>query len=248
MAFWPSYPDQMRSAIPYLVAAKHLARPCVIYEDSEFGRDALRGVEDAAHRLGLTVQERIAVRRDGNDAAPAVARLKGVGCDLIVFGTNVHEAAQALTEARRIGLEAEFLGTSALYTASIRESGGRVVDGLYAVNTVSYPYADDASRLVRDWTDAYRTRFKEDPTVFAVYGYCIFDLFAKAATRAGPNLSTDTFDAAMESTTFPRDMFGSPEYHISAADRLGSRKVRISQIVKGRWTAITPLLEAPATH
>ncbi len=71
------------------------------------------------------------------------------------------------------------------------------------------------------------------------------DLFAKSAAKAGPNLTVDTFNAAMEATTFPRDMFGSPEFHITATDRLGFHKVRISQIVNSKWQPITPLLDPP---
>jgi branched-chain amino acid transport system substrate-binding protein len=123
--------------------------------------------------------------------------------------------------------------------------GGQKVDGMYAINTVSQPYSDDASKLVRDWTLDYQQRYADAPSVFAVYGWVIVDLFAKAAARAGPVLNTASFNNALESNIFPRDMFGSPEFHISSSDRLGCRKVRMSRLVDGKWVAISTLLDAP---
>jgi hypothetical protein len=108
---------------------------------------------------------------------------------------------------------------------------------------VSQPYPDDVSKLVRDWAQSYLNQFREPPTVLAVYGYYIMDLFAKAAAKAGPSLTLEKFETVLEATTFPRDMFGSPEFHVSASDRLGSRKVRISEIIDGRWIPITTLLD-----
>jgi hypothetical protein len=71
------------------------------------------------------------------------------------------------------------------------------------------------------------------------------DLFAKAAAKAGPSLTVASFNAAMEATTFPRDMFGSPEFHITATNRVGSRKVRISRIIDSKWVPVTTLLDSP---
>ena len=59
--------------------------------------------------------------------------------------------------------------------------------------TVVNPYTDDASQPVRFCANKYKTKHNEDPTVFSVYGYVIIDTFAKAASKAGANLSTDSF-------------------------------------------------------
>jgi branched-chain amino acid transport system substrate-binding protein len=96
---------------------------------------------------------------------------------------------------------------------------------------------------VRDWAAAYKVKFNEDPTVFSVYGYYIMDVFTKAAAKAGPNLTTDSFVAAMEDTTFPRDMFGSPELRVTKTNRLGQTKVRLAQIINSKWTPVTDFVD-----
>ena len=75
--------------------------------------------------------------------------------------------------------------------------------------------------------------------MFSVYGYVMMDLFAQAATKAGANLNTDSFIKVLESTTFPRDMFGGPEQKFSPTNHLGSSANRLSQIVNGRWTVVS---------
>jgi branched-chain amino acid transport system substrate-binding protein len=75
--------------------------------------------------------------------------------------------------------------------------------------------------------------------VFSVYGYSAVDSFIKAAQKAGPNLTTDSFIKAMDSMTFPPDIFGSAELTFSPTKRLGNESSRLSQIQDGRWKVVS---------
>jgi branched-chain amino acid transport system substrate-binding protein len=92
---------------------------------------------------------------------------------------------------------------------------------------------------VRFWANKYKTKFNEDPTVFSVYGYNIIDTFAKAASKAGPNLTTDSFVKTMDTMTIPPDIFGSAQATFGPQKRLGSNVSRLSQITDGRWKVIS---------
>jgi branched-chain amino acid transport system substrate-binding protein len=73
-----------------------------------------------------------------------------------------------------------------------------------------------------------------------VAGYVTIDLFIRAAQKAGPNLTTDSFVKAMEAMgTVPPDIFGSPEFTFTATNRLGSSLSRLSQIQDGRWKTVS---------
>ena len=106
-------------------------------------------------------------------------------------------------------------------------------------NTVNAPYPDDASKNVRDWANRYKEKYKDDAAVFSVYGYVAIDLFAQIVAKAGQNLTVDSFVNAIESFSGPRDMFGSDAATFSKTKHLGSNRARLSQIVNGKWTAIT---------
>ena len=91
---------------------------------------------------------------------------------------------------------------------------------------------------MRFWANKYKTKFNEDPTVFSVYGYNAIDGFVRAAQKAGPNLSTDSFIKAMDTMVIPPDIFGSSEMTFGPQKRLGSDATRLSQIVDGRWKVV----------
>ena len=129
------------------------------------------------------------------------------------------------------------------YTDLIHKLGGAAMSGLYATMTVQNPYLDEASKPIQFWAAKYKTKFNEDPTVFSVYGYTIVDTFAKAATKAGKGLSTESFIKAMDTMTLPTDMFGSAPATFTATKRLGSDASRLSQITDGKWKVISEYIK-----
>ena len=79
--------------------------------------------------------------------------------------------------------------------------------------------------------------------MFSVYGYIIIDMFARAATKAGPNLTTDSFIKAMDSMTFESDMFGSAPSSFTPTKHLGSAASRLSQLQDGRWKVVSDYIK-----
>ena len=75
--------------------------------------------------------------------------------------------------------------------------------------------------------------------MFSAYGYVIMDLFIRAAQKAGPGLSTDSFVKSMDTMTVPPDIFGSPELTFTATKRLGNDASRLSQLQDGKWKVIS---------
>jgi branched-chain amino acid transport system substrate-binding protein len=160
-----------------------------------------------------------------------------------VLGTIIRETIGTIGESRKTGFNPVFVGSSAAYTDLIHKLGGKAMDGLYATMTVQNPYTDEASQPIRFWANKYKTKFNEDPTVFSAYGYVIIDTFALAASKAGANLSTDTFIKAMDTLSLPTDMFGSAPASFSPTKRLGSNASRLSQITDGKWKVISDYIK-----
>lgn len=237
-SFAATYYDQIRIALPRLAKEKNAKKVCTLYQDDDFGLEVQRGAEAGLKTIGMEVAEKTTYKRGATDFSSQVAKLKAGGCDLVVLGTIIRETIGAIGEARKTGYNPVFLGSSAAYTDLIHKLGGKAMDGLYATMTVQHPYLDESSQPIRFWANKYKTRFNEDPTVFSVYGYIILDQFIKAAQKAGPNLTTDSFVKAMDSITFEPDMFGSPKATYSATKRLGNELSRMSQIQNGKWVVV----------
>ncbi len=238
-SFAATYYDQIRLALPKLVKEKNAKKICTIYQDDEFGLEVERGGEAALKAMGMEYAEKTSFKRGATDFSSQVAKMKAAGCDFVVLGTIIRETIGTIGEARKTNFNPTFLGSSAAYTDLIHKLGGKPMDGLYATMTVQHPYLDETSQPIRFWANKYKTKFNEDPTVFSVYGYSAIDAFIRAAQKAGPNLTTDTFIKAMDTMVVPPDMFGSSEATFSPTKRLGSDLSRLSQIQDGKWKAVS---------
>jgi branched-chain amino acid transport system substrate-binding protein len=234
-SFAATYYDQMRIAAPKLAKEKNAKKVCTMYQDDEFGLEVMRGAEEGLKDAGITMAEKTSYKRGATDFSSQVAKMKSAGCDMVVLGTIIRETIGAIGESRKTGFNPVFLGSSAAYTDLIHKLGGKAMDGFYATMTVQNPYTDEASQPIRFWANKYKTKFNEDPSVFSVYGYSLVDAFLRAAQKAGPNLTTDSFIKAMDTMTIPPDIFGSAEMTFSPTKRLGSNATRMSQLQDGRW-------------
>ena len=242
-SFAATYYDQMRINLPKLVKDKGAKKVCALYQDDDFGLEVIRGAEAGLKTINMEMVEKTSYKRGATEFSSQVARMKAASCDFVVLGTVIRETIGAIGEARKTGFSPTFVGSSAVYTDLIHKLGGKAMDGLYATMTVQHPYLDDASQPLRFWATKYKTKFNEDPTVFAVYGYNAIDAFAKAAQKAGAQLTTDTFIKAMDTMTIAPDIFGSAQATFTATKRLGSDASRVSQIQDGKWKVISDYIK-----
>jgi branched-chain amino acid transport system substrate-binding protein len=238
-SFAAPYYDQLRSALPRLIKEKNLKKPCILYQDDDFGLEVLRGAEAGLKTIGMELAEKTTYKRGATDFSSQVARMKAAECDMVVLGTIIRETIGTIAEARKTGYNPTFMGSSAVYTDLIHKLGGKAMDGLYATHTVQHPYLDEADTKIRFWANKYKTKFNEDPTVFSVYGYDAVDTFIRGVQAAGANLTVDSFIAAMDKMSIPGDMFGGPDLSFSATKRLGSQASRMSQIQDGKWKVVS---------
>ena len=241
-SFAAPYYNQMRKGIPWMVKERGAKKFCVIYQDDDFGTEVLKGAEDGLKDINMSFTEKTSFKRGATDFSAQVSKMKASDCDTVVLGTIIRETIGTIGTARKMGWNPNFVGSSAAYTDLIHKLGGKAMDGLYAFHQVAVPYADDSSKNVRDWFASYKAKFNEDPGLFSAYGYVAMDMFVQTAKKTGANLTTDNFIKTLESTTFSRDMFGSPEYKFTPKQHLGNDKSKVGQIQNGRWVAVTDYL------
>lgn len=242
-SFAAPYYDQIRNGVKWMSKERGAKSFCVIYQDDEFGLEIFHGAEAGLKEINQKFTEVTTYKRGATDFAAQVAKMKGSGCDTVVMGTIIRETLGTIGTARKMGWNPQFIGQSASYTDLIHKLGGPAVEGFYSLHQVGVPYPDDASKHVRDWAASYKAKFNEDPGLFSAYGYVIADLFFQVVKKTGDKLTTESFIKTLESSSFPRDMFGSPVYTFSPTQHLGNQKSRVSQIQGGKWVAVTDYLE-----
>ncbi|MEO8296886.1 MAG: ABC transporter substrate-binding protein [Burkholderiales bacterium] len=239
-------PDRMKVAIiqpnlatsetgtRYLVQQKKHTKVCVFYQDDDFGMDYLKGAENALKSMNMALTEKVSYKRGATDYSSQVTRLKSAGCQLVVIGGIIRETVGVMNEANKQEFTPDFVGGESSYSILVTQLGGKAVENLYAAHNMPNFYADDPDKKVRDWVNAYKTRFNIDPVVSTAYAYYAMDVFIAAATKAGANLTTDAFLNTMETTAFPGFM-GGPSFKVTKTNRLGTSQLRVSQVRNGRW-------------
>ena len=238
-AFAASYYDQMRFAVPKLVKEKGAKKVCTMYQDDDFGIEVLKGGEAGLKTIGMEFAEKTSFKRGATDFSSQISKMQAGGCDFIVMGTLIRETIGGIGTARKLGYSPTFIGSSGAYTDLIHKLGGKAMDGFYATMTVQNPYTEGLSGPIQFWANKYKTKFNEDPTVFSVYGYIVVNSFANAATKAGANLTTESFIKIMDTMRMPTDIFGSAPMAFTPIKRLGSDASRLSQIQDGKWKVVS---------
>ena len=237
------YQDYMNAAVRHMLARGAYQRPCLLYQDDDYGLEVMKGVEAGLSRASSALVEKTSYKRGATDLSAQVARLRAANCDFVVLATVVRETVAAVSEARKIGWNVDMLVTASGYSAQTHELGGAAVEGLYGITVLPHPYADGASPELKAWIERYRQRFGVAPNVWSAMGYTIADLFARAAQAAGPALDVPGFVKAMEQLHTEGDIFGGPAYRFSPDDHLGNRNGRLARISNGRWEILSDYLE-----
>ena len=235
-----TYVDQVRAGINYFAAKKAKKAVCTMYQDTDFGKEVLDGVQAQLDKLKLKLVETVTHKPTDQDFTAPITKLKSAGCDLVVLGTIVRDSIVPYATARKIGwTDVDFLGSAATYDGFVAAAQGGVTEGLHAMGLTDMPYRDTLSPTAQAWFDRYKERYKVDPNIGAIYGHVAADLTAVALEKAGPELTLDTFVRAMESIRGYRDIFNGPEVNFGPDKHQGANSSFLAVVKGGRWVRLT---------
>ena len=227
------------NGVAHLLRGGKYKRIAILIQDDEFGMDVLRGTETAMANAKMTLVEKTTFKRGATEFDAQIQKIRAANADLIVLATIARETIGAMAAGRRLGYEGDFVQISVV--PAVAKAGGKAVEGLYAVGEIGNPYRDDPGnpKELNDWMDRYQARFKEEADLWPVYGWMFIDMFAKAAEKAGANLTSEGFVGALENMTYPSNFLGGPDYTWTPTSHLGNVKTRMHQIQNGRFKPLT---------
>lgn len=243
-AMSPSYTVSVPPAARHLIGKLGAKRVGILYQDDDYGREVLRGMDALLAEMKLEWCEKTSYKRGATDFSSQVARLRAAGCDFVLLGTVVRETIGAFKEAKRIGWEVPMLVTASGYTAQVHQLGGPEMEGLHGTVLIPHPYAEGAHPELAKWIADYKARFAVEPNTWSVMAYAGADLFVRALRAAGPGADAAAVARALEKTELAPDALGNPAFALSADDHLALRRVRVARIRDGRWRIVSELLPA----
>ena len=233
-----SYVDQIRSGINYFVKNKGIKTICVMYQDTDFGKEILEGAKEQAAQMKLTIVETTAHKPTDQDFTAPITKLREAKCELVAMGTIVRDSIVPYTTARKAGWnDVIFLGAASSYDSFVGAAQG--MDGFYAMGLTEMPYVDSPVPTVKKFVEDYKKRFNVDPNIGAVYGYVAADITVQGLKNAGKDLTLDSFIAGLEKIQNYADIFNGPPVTFGPKTRQGANSSFLAEVKGGRWTRVT---------
>ena len=233
-----SYVDQVRSGIDYFVKTKGKKAVCVMYQDTDFGKEVLEGAEQQTKKLGIKLVETTAHKPTDQDFTAPIGKLRSAGCDLIIMGTIVRDSIVPYVTARKGGwTDVDFLGSAAVYDLVVGAAQG--MEGFYGMGLTEMPYVDSGVASVKKFVEDYKKKFNVDPNIGAVYGYVAADLTVQGLKNAGKDLTLDSFIKGLEAIKGYKDIFNGPQVSFGPNIRQGANSSFLAQVKGGKWTRVT---------
>jgi branched-chain amino acid transport system substrate-binding protein len=243
-AQFASYYDEMRAAVKYFADQRGRKKFCVMYQDSDFGKDVLAGVVAQTKAMGMEVAGTTAHRPTDTDFNAPLSKLKDANCDAIMLGTIVRDTNIIIQTARKMGWDVDLVGQFASYDTAVASLPGGATEGTFCMAPALYAYPDDPRPAVQDFAKRFQAKFGRAPNFHGEVGYTAASVVLMALDRAGQDLTTDSFIKGMESIHDYKDIFGNvlsfgPDQHHASTSSF------LTVVKNGRWV---PVVESALSY
>ena len=234
---YASYYDQMRAAVKYFHDKRGRKSFCVMYQDSDFGKDVLAGVVAQAEAMGMKVTATTAHKPTDTDFNAPVTKLHDAGCDVVMMGTIVRDTNIIIQTARKMNWNVDLVGQFAAYDTAVASLPGGATEGYFCMTPALYAYPDDPRPDVQAFAKKYQDRYGKAPNFHGEVGYTAANVVVTALQNAGRDLTVDSFIKGMEAIHEYKDIFGSvlsfgPDQHHA------STKSFLTVVKDGRWVPV----------
>jgi branched-chain amino acid transport system substrate-binding protein len=234
-----SYWDQVQVGVKYLVGEFDAKEICTMYIPSDFGKEIAESTKDVAANLGLTLGGETTHKPDELDFVGSLTKLKAAECDVITMALGVRQGITVVGTAKKLGwTDVKFLNTSAGFLEPVAMVPGGVTDGLYAAAGWVDLYSRAAEPVAGKFIADYKAKYDQPASGFAMLGYSGADTVVRALEAAGPDLTHESFQAAMESLEY-KDELTDAMVKYGAGDHQGVDEVTISVVEGGGWKLVS---------
>jgi ABC-type branched-subunit amino acid transport system substrate-binding protein len=253
--FQPSYIAEGRIYGKAIGQIKKSAKVAVLYQNDDYGKDAVRGLEQGlrfAGRGGKVVAKEGYEITDA-DVGAQVTKLRGSRADVLVIVATPKPAIQAFIAVNKLGWKPAIIVNavaSATNTMKIAElSSGKRTEGTISISFLKDPtdprWSKDAGGKL------YRTIFKQYGSgdigdVYNVYAMASAFTLVEALKKAGKNLTRQGLLKAIASLDVRNNPFMLPGIRIKTGpgDSFPIEQAQLQRWTKGRWVASGKLLDA----
>ncbi|MGR3321551.1 MAG: ABC transporter substrate-binding protein [Pseudooceanicola sp.] len=236
-----SYYDAILATTNYMIENEGTEKVCLMILPTDFGKEIEAAVHELAEQGKIELGAEIGHKPDESDFTGALGKVKDSGCDTVGMALGISQMINAITTARKLGMDdlkimLSGAGFHTVVAKGLAQQG--VTDGVYAGSGWQDLEARVGEPEVAEWMADYKAATGEDyPGTGALLGHAGARIMVEALKAAGPDLTRESFIAAMESLDFEDPIAGN-HVDFSADDHAGADEVFVSRIENGSWVLV----------
>ncbi len=154
-----------------------LRRMVILHERGGYGRQLANAIEFRSEALGIAIIERLSYDPGVHGYRILFDRLRLLEYDGFFFAGFGGDARVVIEEARRLGIQAPFIGGNGLDTKLLFEENPEAVEGTLVLSVF---HIDNPSPYVQSFRLHFSQVYEEEPDAWAAQGYDAVQLLAHA--------------------------------------------------------------------
>jgi branched-chain amino acid transport system substrate-binding protein len=224
-----SYYDETDKLVGQLVG-QTLDRIAVFYQNDDYGKAGLTGVERAMLKRSMKIMATGTVERNTIDVATAVKSICKVEPQGVVMISAYKSCAAFIKEARAAGCNPQFMNVSFVGSKALAHEAGMAGRGVGISQVVPFPW-NLSARIVKDYQQLLEASTgKQNFSFTSLEGFIAAKVLVEGLRRTGNDLTREKFINAMEQI---RDYdVGGFTVSFSPTDHSGSKFVELTVIGK----------------
>jgi branched-chain amino acid transport system substrate-binding protein len=230
MVFRVCFLDDFQGRVMAKFAREELKaeKAAILFDQGQPYSKGLADYAEAAFKeMGGKVVTRQAYGSSDPDVSAQLSSIKEAGPDVIFLPGYYTQAANIMRQARKLGINAAFIGGDGWDSDKLEEIGGDAVQGSYYSNHYS---PEEESEVVKNFVTKYRAEFNATPDGLAALGYDAANLLFNAVDRT-PSLGGKDLAATIAST---KDFVGVTGTISIDPKRDASKSAVVVKVEKGR--------------
>ena len=231
------YDKQTNILVDYILKQDSNAIIGVIYQDDDYGSNALLGCAEAEEKHGITVQKESFQRGATDFVGQTMNFMKGGVTDVIIGGI-VREPVTIMKTAQAIGYSTQFYGLGPTVDARVGLLAGEAGEGFTAVYWAYHPDADESGpRLYRELCEKNNVPEKMRG-LYHYYGFATAHVLVEGLRKAGQFPTRERMMKGLETlNNWDSGVF--PPMTYNRNDHAGVESVILLQLQGGKQVAIT---------
>jgi branched-chain amino acid transport system substrate-binding protein len=224
-----SYYDETDKIVGQLVG-QTLDKIAVFYQNDDYGKAGLTGVEKAMQKRNLKIIATGTVERNTVDVAAAVASIGKVEPQAVVMISAYKSCAAFIKAMRTAGYNPQFVNVSFVGSKALAHESGPAGRGVGVSQVMPFPW-NLSTRVVKEYQLLLTASTgKQDYSFTSLEGFIAAKVLVEGLRRTGNDLTREKFVAAMEQM---RDYdVGGYTVSFSPTDHNGSKFVELTVIGK----------------